>query len=199
MYLTQLTLDPGHPAARRDLANAYDMHRSLCRAFVAAADDTPQRFMWRLERCDAEAGVAVLLLQSPEPGHWQALAQVSAVQCKPLPLEQLIETDRRYRFRLLANPTVTRGGKRYGLLREEEQLAWLTRQLQQAGAVPQRVERSLSQQWRLRKPGGVITLQAARFDGVLAVDNAQQLRAAAAAGLGHAKAMGLGLLSLAPA
>ncbi|POZ61050.1 type I-E CRISPR-associated protein Cas6/Cse3/CasE [Chromobacterium alticapitis] len=198
MYLTQLKLDAKQAAARRDLANAYDMHRSLCRAFVVDEQTKPSRFLWRLERHDAEQGEAVVLVQSEQRGNWQPLGHLLDIACKPLPLETLVQTDKRYFFRLLANPTVTREGKRYGLQREEEQLAWLARQLEKSGSVVQHVQRGLSQQWRLRKPGCLITVQAVRFDGVLAVDDAQKLRLAMASGLGHAKAMGLGLLSLAP-
>ncbi|AXE30992.1 type I-E CRISPR-associated protein Cas6/Cse3/CasE [Chromobacterium phragmitis] len=198
MYLTQLRLDARQAAARRDLANAYDMHRSLCRAFAADEHAKPARFLWRLERHDATQGEAVVLVQSEQPGNWQPLSHLLNVASKPLLLDTLVQTDKRYFFRLLANPTVTREGKRYGLQAEEEQLTWLARQLEKSGAVVQHVQRGLSQQWRLRKPGRLITVQAVRFDGVLAVDDAQKLRLAMASGLGHAKAMGLGLLSLAP-
>ncbi len=34
MYLSKLTLDPRHPQARRDLGDAYEMHRTLARAFA---------------------------------------------------------------------------------------------------------------------------------------------------------------------
>ncbi|KJH65973.1 type I-E CRISPR-associated protein Cas6/Cse3/CasE [Chromobacterium violaceum] len=198
MYLTQLTLDARLAAARRDLANAYDMHRSLCRAFAADGHTKPARFLWRLERHDAAQGEAMVLVQSELPGNWQSFGHVQTIACKPLSLEALVQTDKRYFFRLLANPTVTREGKRYGLQAEEAQLAWLARQLEKSGAMIQHVQRGLSQQWKLRKTGSLMTLQAARFDGVLAVDDAPKLRLAVASGLGHAKAMGLGLLSLAP-
>lgn len=50
-------------------------------------------------------------------------------------MRQWLESDISYRFRLFANPTVTRQGKRYGLVGEEQQLAWLARQGERHGFV----------------------------------------------------------------
>ena len=49
MYLSKLTLDPRHLGARRDLADAYEMHRTLARAFAPDESSAPARFLWRLE------------------------------------------------------------------------------------------------------------------------------------------------------
>ena len=51
MYLSRLTLDPRQPQARRDLGDAYDMHRTLTRAFALDATTLPPRFLWRLDPC----------------------------------------------------------------------------------------------------------------------------------------------------
>ncbi len=49
MYLSRLQLNPAHPQARRDLASAYELHRSLARAFAPDAATPPPRFLWRRE------------------------------------------------------------------------------------------------------------------------------------------------------
>lgn len=41
MYLSRLQLNPAHPQARRDLASAYELHRSLARAFAPDAATPP--------------------------------------------------------------------------------------------------------------------------------------------------------------
>lgn len=81
MHLTQLTLDSRHTAIRRDLGNAYDMHRTLARAFATQPDAPPERFLWRLDALDALTGRAVVLIQSNGPGVWNHLP-TSSVQVR---------------------------------------------------------------------------------------------------------------------
>lgn len=200
MYLTRLRLDSRMAAVRRDLASAYDMHRTLSRAFAENDETQPSRFLWRLESVESVQGEAVLLIQSEEAGRWHKLpaGYLLETASKVLDFLALLHDDRCYRFRLLANPTVTRDGKRYGLSDEEEQLAWLQRQLQKAGCVTQSVMRTRSERWAVRKKGHTITVQAVGFEGVLAVHQAMLLQAAILQGIGHAKSLGFGLLSVAP-
>ncbi len=207
MYLSKLVLDPTHPQARRDLANAYEMHRTLSRVFAEGPHSPPARFLWRLEQGNAlpEDG-ATVLLQSATTGRWQSLVERSGYARaihpdKPVALEQLLQSGRIYAFRLACNPTVTRAGKRYGLLREDEQLGWLARQGQQHGfgMLRVRVSRSERVSHRQGRNGQRITLQAVQFDGVLKAEDPDRLGLALLNGIGHAKALGLGMLSLAPA
>lgn len=204
MYLSKLTLDASHPQSRRDLGNAYDMHRTLARAFAPAADASPSRFLWRLESGTSYRPFCVVLVQSTLPADWGVIESMSgyAIEIlgnKAVDLAQLIHAGRRYRFRLLANPTVTRAGKRYGLLREEEQLAWLVRQGERYGFKVLGGLRGASERLYLRKSRTAdrITLDTALFEGVLEAVVPDLLRQAILLGLGHAKAFGLGMLSLA--
>lgn len=208
MYLSKLVLDAEHPQARRDLANPYEMHRTLSRAFAPAADTRPGRFLWRLERATAggaEDG-AVVLVQSAGQANWEALAQQpgytrALYPNKYIELAQLLQDARAYVFRLACNPTVTRAGKRYGLAHEEEQMRWLMRQEEAHGfkvlrAGVGRSERVTIQQGR----GGTrMTLQAVQFDGMLRAADVEKLGHALHNGIGHAKSFGLGMLSIAPA
>lgn len=206
MFLSKITLDVRHPQARKDLSSAYDMHRTLTRVF--ALDDTtaPARFLWRQEvtRSWDQSEVDVLV-QCALPGKWSALQQwpgyVTRLQAdKAVELQSLVRNGEQCRFRLRANPTVTRAGKRYGLKTDDEQHAWLVRQGQRLGFDVLACERSGNDTLSARQPrvGGLITVQAVTFDGVLAVTEAADLRAALLSGVGHAKSLGLGLLSLAP-
>ncbi len=209
MYLSRLQLNPAHPQARRDLASAYELHRSLARAYAPDADSPPARFLWRREADHSGLPGNTVLVQAAQLANWQALsasATHGAGYCddlqanKPVALESLIQAGRRCRFRLLANPTVTREGKRYGLHDDEARQAWLRRQGERLGFVVVAAERSAS--GRLRTPHGgrerTITLDAVLFDGILQVTDADALRHAWCAGIGPGKAFGLGMLSLAP-
>lgn len=194
-----MALEPGH-------ANAYDMHRTLSRAFAHSADASPERFLWRIEPAESHygQGSATVLVQSATPGNWQALGQPGGYARifpeKAVDLARLLGARRRYLFRLLCNPTVTREGKRYGLLREHEQLAWLARQAQIHGFEIVAAELGRSERVAFRRGAARrrVTLQAVQFDGILVAIDTAALAAALNNGIGHAKAFGLGLLSLAP-
>lgn len=203
MYLTRLTLDPRSVQARRDLTDAYDMHRTLVRAFVADEQGTPSRFLWRLEPGANPWASPTILVQSREPGNWDAQQALPGylqrpAESKTLDLDALIQSQQQYRFRLLANPTVTRAGKRYGLMGETEQLAWLERQGERHGFQVKSALVSTSDLLDSRRKGSApIMVQRACFEGLLQVSRADDVRQALINGIGPAKAFGCGLLSLA--
>ena len=204
MHLTRLTLDPRSAHARRDLADAYEMHRTLARAFVVDAQSQPSRFLWRLEAGINAWAAPVVLVQAAADADWSALQALPnylqrPVESKPLAFEEWVEGGGRYRFRLQANPTVSRQGKRYGLVGEIEQLAWLNRQGERHGF---RIEAALvtaSDMLSGRKGEGLISVQRVCFDGRLQVQNLEAFSRALVAGIGPAKAFGCGLLSVARA
>jgi len=204
MYLSKLTLDPRHPHARRDLSDAYEMHRTLARAFVSYPETPPARFLWRLERSADFQPSSVVLVQSAQPANWSVLDAAAGyateiLSNKPVDLEKLVQPGARYRFRLLANPTVTRAGKRYGLMREEDQLKWLVRQGERHGFTVQGCIRGATERLQARqgRTANRITIDTALFEGVLSAQAPDQLRQGVLNGFGHGKALGLGLLSLA--
>lgn len=204
MHLTQLRLDPQSAQARRDLADPYDMHRTLVRAFVRDRDAPPPRILWRLEPGQAWSR-PVLLVQSEHAGNWDFLATQpgylqsdgEAFASKPVDLETMVQPGGRLRFRLAANPTVTRAGKRQGLVGEDAQLAWLHRQGQRLGFDLDTVLVSGGDMLHGRKGAARVSLRRVLYEGVLQVRDAELLVQAVAAGIGHGKAFGCGLLSLA--
>jgi CRISPR system Cascade subunit CasE len=204
MHLTRLILDPRSAQARRDLADAYDMHRTLSRAFVTGDAEQPSRFLWRLERDTNPWTHPTVLVQSRYAGEWGVLQSLPGYLQKPVE-SKVVELDRcvqvgGYRFRLMANPAVTRLGKRYGLMAEEVQLEWLKRQGVRHGfAVKAAVVSASDLLESKRKPGGNITVQQVCFDGLLEVLEPSNVRKALQDGIGPAKAFGCGLLSLARA
>lgn len=205
MYLSRLRLNPLDPSARRDLASAYEMHRTLARVYSADANSTPARFLWRLERDGNALHDSTVLVQAAQPGRWGVLRaedgyleQLDAD--KPVPLDKLLNPGRHYRFRLLANPTVTRDGKRFGLHGEEALMAWLARQAQRGGFALH--EAACSAHGRLSvtqgRAGQRITVDTALFDGRLEAVDLERLKQCLLCGIGPAKALGMGMLSIAP-
>jgi len=179
------------------------MHRTLVRAFVAGEAQLPPRFLWRLETSAAWRDPQ-LIVQSNQPGNWAWLDEMAdylkqPVETKAVAIDTLLQPDARYRFRLLANPTVTRQGKRYGLTSEETQLAWLSRQGERLGFHVEMALVTASDMLVSRKRQTRIQLQRALFEGILQARNVDALGKAIQAGIGPGKAFGCGLLSLARA
>ena len=205
MYLSKLTLDPRHLGARRDLADAYEMHRTLARAFAPDESSAPARFLWRLEPPRSGDVPSDVLVQSGMAGRWSVVEALDgytrALQPNKLvDLDAFVRAGMEYRFRLVANATVTRDGKRLGLLSEEEQLAWLSRQGGRHGFVVLDVIRLASTRLGARsgRDRPALTFQSARFEGLLTIEDPGKVASALTGGIGHGKAFGLGMLSLAP-
>ena len=124
-----------------------------------------------------------------------------------------LKVGQRFRFRLRANPCVTRDGKRLGLLRLEEQEKWIERKAGKHGfslpqlasfntlSIVERIDVRISQEQMLRGKQHTengIRVYSVLYDGVLTVTEPDKFRDALQSGIGHGKAMGLGLLSVAP-
>jgi len=201
MYLTRLKLDRHHPKARRDLADPYEMHRTLVRVFVENEHQTPPRFLWRLEN-SPQWNRPTLLVQSEYIADWSHLEILDgylqgSTDTKSIALDRLLKTDACYRFRLLANPTVTRDGKQHGLIGEDAQLSWLQRQGERFGFLLQSAMVSASDMLKARKGTMSINLRRVYYEGRFQACDTRLLAQALVSGIGPGKALGCGLLSLA--
>ena len=204
MYLSRLRLNLSSATARRDLADPYELHRTLARVYAPDAATPPPRFLWRLEAGRRTEAAPTVLVQAEAPGRWQILDALDgythAIDAdKPVDLQRFVQTARRYRFRLLANATVTRDGKRLGLRADEALRAWIHRQGARHGFELLVLDCHAQPRMRVARRRGTqaVVIDPALFEGVLKATDAEALRTAVRAGLGHGKAFGLGLLSLA--
>ncbi len=207
MYLSRLVLNPQTRMVLLNLADPYQLHRMVMSGFppVLSGDE---RVLFRLEAQRSDPPL-FLLVQSHSQPDWTGLEQrgclMRPAEVKTVELNPAVGDT--FRFRLLANPTKRLGskdpaaGKRVGLLREEEQAAWLQRKAQRHGfrlldtqiaAVrqPDGWKEEGGKKHRLRHVG-------VRFDGLLEVLDAAAFTEAWAGGIGSGKGLGFGLLSLA--
>lgn len=222
MFLHRIHLDPRCKEARRDLSDPYQLHSTLCRAFSAPDKKCREgEFLWRLEPETDPAGYPRILVQSKSMPDWSGVGVQgwlatadSAIDLKDRLKLDSLKVGQRFRFRLRANPCVTRDGKRLGLLRTDEQEAWLERKGKQHGfslpalaafdlseSVPNRIDVRISQEQMLRgkrRDDVEIRVFSVLYDGILMVSDPDKFRSALQDGIGHGKAMGLGLLSVAP-
>jgi CRISPR system Cascade subunit CasE len=202
MYLSRASLNLRVKEVRRDIVNPYDLHRTLRRIFPQTEEDAEKTpVLWRI---DSDYQVPMLLLQSREAPSWEQLS-IPHYFLKIDPARSLeflgnLQSGDLLRFRLKANPTVTRAGKRIGLKTIEEQLEWLKTQGSRRGflLVGAMVTGSQLENYQKSKDTR-ISIQTATFDGHLRVTDPALLMQAVHNGLGHAKAFGCGLLSLAKA
>lgn len=222
MFLSRIHLDLRCKDARRDLANPYQLHSTLCRAFSPPEIKCPQgAFLWRLEPETNSSGYPRILVQSREEPNWEGIPVSGWLADADTPIklaERLklgsLQAGHRFRFRLRANPCVTRNGKRLGLLKLEEQEQWLVRKGAQHGfSLPaslffdysesenERVDIRISQEQMLKDKqhsNNSIRVFSVLYDGILTVTEPVAFMNALNGGIGHGKVMGLGMLSVVP-
>ena len=213
MYLTKLLLNPLSRQVVRDLANPYELHRSLLSVFPDANDGGPGRVLFRVESrpssdwYDDEPPAPVVLVQSEHAPDWNNSKLDRDYFRERLPsklLSQQFAVGTSLRFRLRANPTKKLDGKRHGLFHEDAQRAWLKRKAMEFGfdADLDRVavlSEGNSQGTKRNGQRYDITHFAVRFDGELIVTDAAKFAEALRCGIGSAKGFGFGLLSVARA
>lgn len=198
MVLSRLVLNLESRAVRRDVANPYEMHATLMRLTEGVAGKP----LWRFER-QRGTDPPVLLLQSAAAPDKSVLDEIDpgyvlAFESKENKLVNNLSPDDMLRFRVKANPTVTRDRKRHGLVRYEDQVSWMERQLGKHGAVPMGIQVLDSKRASFRRNRGSppITIVGVVFDGLLKVADPEALRKSVTAGIGHARAFGFGLMTL---
>jgi CRISPR system Cascade subunit CasE len=213
MYLSRLILNPRSRRAQREIADLYQLHRSLMRAFPDDLHEGDERALFRLD-ADARGGAPSVLLQSWLEPKWDWLDDAGARGYLLRPPETKafdlrLAAGQVLAFRLRANPTVKRrfddgDHKRVGLVREEEQIEWLKRKGEQGGfrLLAARAGNESRVGGFIRREEGSkthkLTLLAVQFDGLLQVTDPDRLRETVRRGVGSGKGLGFGLLSLAP-
>jgi CRISPR system Cascade subunit CasE len=238
MFLHRFHLNLRCKEVRRDLANPYELHSTLCRAFSEPDSKCPEgEFLWRLEPETDSNGCPRVLVQSRSLPNWSRIGIQGWFAQVPDPAIDLtvkvkldsLQPGQKFRFRLRANPCVCRQGKRLGLFRLEEQEAWIERKgrewhgfslprLASFGleeSAPKRIDVGISQEQMLRgsrRDGSSISVFSVLYDGILTVIDPVQFRSTVLGGhqkegdqekeinmgVGHGRAMGLGLLSVVP-
>ena len=216
LYLSRLTLNPRTRRVQRELANPYELHRTLLRAFPEQLP-AGERVLFRVD-VDEHTGIPTVLLQSHTAPDWAWLGEpgvayylLQAPESKPFALtftpEQVLA------FRLRANPTVKRWlpekkedptseqkPLRLALVTEEEQRAWLERKGETGGFRVLRVTLADEGTTHGRTAGDVrhpLHFRAVRFEGLLQVTDPDVLWQTVQNGIGSGKSFGFGLLSLA--
>lgn len=221
MYLSRLILNPRSRQVRNELADPYEMHRTVMKAFAGKLE-ADERVLFRVD-LQPRSGIPTLLVQSRYAPDWSLLtaSRKNYLLDEPFPpldfenpavkeVNLGLHAGQQLSFRLRANPTVKKKradkeqGRRVGIYCEEEQLAWLERKLEAAGAVhiSARVANETELRGKLfaeKEQKKRMKFLAVQFEGILEVKDPGQLLETVKAGIGSGKGLGFGLLSLAPA
>jgi CRISPR system Cascade subunit CasE len=202
MYLSKLVLNLRDEYARQDLNDVYELHRTLLSAFPDRDDGGPGRVLFRVENKTTRDAGAILLVQSTMRPRWDDIDRSPDYFLRqPVHKEfnPSIAKDDMFKFRLLANPTVKRNGKRVGLRSDAEQLDWIARKSDLSGFTLGRIINIPKDDVVGRKSssGEDIVLTSVLFEGTLRVDDPTSFRDSLECGIGSGKAFGFGLLSLA--
>ncbi len=209
MYLSQLLLNPRSRQVQREIADPYEMHRTLMRAFPSKEEGGPSRVLFRVDTGRNDGMIRVLVQSEVQPDWSWCVGDGSRDYLLPhvSPNPQWKRWEPAFRvgqvlmFRLRANPTVKRNGKRFGLYRHAEQMDWLGRKAREGGfevltvvARPEGMARSYQ-----KREDGRQTMQwfSVQFDGVLRVCDEGLFAEAIRCGIGSGKGLGFGLLSVA--
>ena len=219
MFLTRFQINPARRGARRLLSSPHAMHAAVRAAFAAPEDHErgSTRTLWRLDN-PATATVHLYIVSPGRPDLTHLVEQAGLpttgtwVTRDYDGLLDSLRPGQRWAFRLTANP-IRSGRKtadakdtqRFGYLREEEQIGWLFGRaarhgfalaIQQDGQPNLRLHRRQTQTFK--RGMAAVTLTTVTYDGILQVTDADAFRRALTSGIGHAKAYGCGLLTLAP-
>jgi CRISPR system Cascade subunit CasE len=206
MYLSRLKLDPFKHTTGELRLNPYLLHQAVFRAFPDKCDGGPGRVLYRLD-IDRQSNTSLLVQSDREPD-WDKANMLKdclleAAECRSF--SPRCQTGQNLYFRLRVNPAVKKqaegkkNGYRLGLLREEDQLAWLQKKALEGGfallncqIMPEGIVHD--EKGRI---DGKLRHYAVRIEGVLKVVDPELFVKAVQSGIGPAKGFGFGLLSIA--
>ncbi len=212
MILSKLNLDINCSQVKKDLANPYSMHRTILRAFPTPLPEG-ERVLFRIENI-VDWGIPFVLVQSQTQSDWTKIEKqypayfLEAPKVKSLQSLQ-IKNGGLLRFRLRANPTKrvlyesTQHSQRISLFSEENRKQWLLRKSQTSGFsinpetliitdAPYRTI-SIAKEDKTYKA----TINMVDYQGILQVTDLDALLTSLRQGIGPAKGLGCGLLSVA--
>lgn len=208
-YLTRIELDPYKKLTQLALKNANMIHGTIEKVFGNEAE----RKLWRI---DSLRGRRYLMIVSQTlPDFTQLLMQFVPDGAKSQSKSyddflESIEDGSRWNFKLCGVPLVCRkteynpNGKRFPLLKPEEQMEWLIKKGNLHGFTvnPEHVRITDTGPAKLSKGAGEnhyeFKIRKVIFDGILTVTDPEKFRDAMVNGIGKERAFGGGMITVVP-
>ncbi len=209
MYLSKLTLNPRSRQVQKDMADPYQLHRTVMSGFPETLP-LGERVLHRLD-VHQHTGQVTLLVQSHGAPDWTSVSEKDYLLASPQfkSISVRVRPGQLLSFRLHANPTIKTRSKqdpsrktRVPLVYEDQQMDWLAHKGEQHGFQVRKIQvMTIGQQqgWIQHAEGKQhLQIYVVRFEGMLQVTVPDLFLLALQNGIGPAKSFGCGLLSLAP-
>ncbi|MFK3984477.1 type I-E CRISPR-associated protein Cas6/Cse3/CasE [Micromonospora sp. NPDC050397] len=222
MYLTRFRINTARRGARKLLTSPQAMHAAVLSGFARPEDHTRDdaRTLWRIDHSqDRQVTLYIVSPAQPDLTHLVEQAGWPTTDTwQTRPYTGLLDTlakGQTWAFRLTANPvrdgrktTDAPDTQRFGAVTVEYQTQWLTKRAatngfliaaQADGHLNLTVHNRQTHNFTRVRGQRPVTLVTATYDGVLQVEDPDPLRRLLRNGIGHARAYGCGLMTLAPA
>ena len=219
MYLTRFRINAARRGSRKLLSSPQAMHAAVLAGFPRPEEHTGAggRTLWRLDQnADKQIDLYIVSPGKPDLTHLVEQAGWPTVDTwltRPYqPFIDSLGAGQQWAFRLTANP-VRSGRKdgadtqRFGHVTVDQQVEWLRRRTERNGfAIADQLDGQANLVVRQRQTLSFVrnrsqhrvTLATATYDGVLTITDPVPFRTLLTTGIGHARAYGCGLLTLAP-
>lgn len=199
MYLSQLRFNLRNRRARFDLGDRYELHRTLLNAFPEQLLSN-ERILFRVENIQHQA-CNLILLQSQGQPNWEDVEKVNDGNYlfEPPRVRRVLPSFSegvRLPFRLQANPTVKRNGKRHAIYADNQLMTWFERKAKNHGFSIEPLNFRHVKLGNKHGKKGRQTWHVVQFDGVLMVSEPSVFLETLINGIGSGKAFGFGLLSV---
>lgn len=211
MFFSRLKLDAESRQTRMLIIYPYQLHKAIYFAFPNKDEGGTGRILYRMDI--NKNNNITLLVQSEKKPEWDSAELMSNCLLETPSVKSVSLSFRENQslyFRLRANPVAKRATpdnpqtRRMGLLREQDQIAWLERKAVKGGfkivncrAMPEGIVKSDNNENTSGK-SKKISHYAVLFEGILKVTEPELFLQSISNGIGPAKGFGFGLLSVAP-
>ena len=204
MYLSRIGLDLKKRDAMRALNNPNMIHGAIAAVF----SEEDNRILWRIDHIGDKAYLLIASPANADLSHaaWQfGTGRWDTADYQPL-LDR-IENGGIFRFRLVANPTISvsseaRNGRgmRYAHISTQYQEKWLLDRCEKNGFYTDLSAFGVvGNKWysfRKRGEGSPVRLLAVTYEGILKVTDSELFKKALVSGIGRGKAYGMGLMTV---
>lgn len=210
-YLTRIELDPYKKLTQLALNNSNMFHGAIEKTF----NNTEERKLWRVDSLRGRRYLLIVSRSLPDftPLLQQFAPNGSESQTKAYDdFLDSIQENSRWHFRLCGVPLVSKKtsdkadarGKRFALIKEEEQKEWLYKKGELHGfkVNPDYLAVFDTGATSLKKGAGdehcEFKIRKVVYEGILTVTNVEAFRAALTNGIGRERAFGGGMITIAP-
>ncbi len=207
MIISRIKLDIDNPETQRGIESPSRIHGAVEHAFHK---EERQHALWRIDFLGGEYYLLIVSHDMPDLDHVQEQFGEKGGTPEIKNYDKFldaIENGQVWKFRLAANPTKSRSGRRYQLSGIESKMDWLMRKSRISGFLLEEGKFSITgekqhdfKKWEKLDGGRTfaypVDFGETDFEGVLTVTDADLFKRVLCHGIGHERAYGTGLLTI---